>query len=308
MIRSKIKSIKKVKSASSRYDLEVENTNNFFANNVLVHNCRVLAVVQGQKVELFSRNGKQFHNFGHIIAEIESVLAQHPAPYDLVLDGEIMSANFQDLMKQVHRKDNVQADDAVLYLFDTIPLKHFQCGEWDKPQSFRSEITKHWVQQHQHMLHHVRALDWELVDLDTDQGKKQFVEINQKALQGGYEGLLIKDPDAPYQCKRTHAWLKSKPVISVDLKVVDLQPGTGRNRGVLGALICEGVDQDRHIKVHVGSGLSDQQRKEFWDNSQHVIGATVEILADAVTQSQLDHGVYSLRFPRFHRFRDDKNS
>jgi len=55
---------------------------------------------------MFSRNGKQFHNFGHIISEIDNVLKEDPAPHDLVLDCEVMSANFQDLMKQVHRKDN----------------------------------------------------------------------------------------------------------------------------------------------------------------------------------------------------------
>ena len=40
---------------------------------------RVLAVCRSGKVELFSRNGRQFHNFPHIVAEIESVLAVKPA-------------------------------------------------------------------------------------------------------------------------------------------------------------------------------------------------------------------------------------
>ena len=90
---------------------------------------RVITVIQGDtshgkfsRVEMFSRNGKQFHNFGHIIAEIEEVIKDNPPPYDLVLDGEVMSANFQDLMKQVHRKDGKQSKDAVLHLFDMCPL------------------------------------------------------------------------------------------------------------------------------------------------------------------------------------------
>ena len=45
---------------------------------------RVLTIIRGNKVEMFSRNGKQFHNFGHIIAEIEEVLKDNQAPYDLV--------------------------------------------------------------------------------------------------------------------------------------------------------------------------------------------------------------------------------
>ena len=33
--------------------------------------------------------------FGHIISEIENALKEEPAPYDLVLDGEVMSATFK---------------------------------------------------------------------------------------------------------------------------------------------------------------------------------------------------------------------
>jgi len=262
---------------------------------------RVLAVCREGKVELFSRNGKQFHNFPHIIAEIEQVLAEKPAPYDCVLDGEVMSANFQDLMKQVHRKDNVEANDAVLHLFDTIPLGCFQKGEWDKPQSFRSEITKAWVEEHKTVLEHVQALDWETVDLDTPEGNKRFVELNKAAVDGGYEGVMIKDVDAPYECKRTHAWLKAKPFIEVTLEVKEIEEGTGRNEGRLGALVCEGVDDERHIKVNVGSGFSDDNRDSFWANKDSILGQLVEVRADAITQNQ--DGTYSLRFPRFKTFR-----
>ena len=262
---------------------------------------RVLTVIQGNKVEMFSRNGKQFHNFGHIIAEIEAVIKDYPVPYPLVLDGEVMSANFQDLMKQVHRKDNVAAGDAVLHLFDTIPLGCFKNGVWDKPQSFRSLITKHWVEEHKDVLKHVQALDWEEVDLDTPEGNKRFVELNKAAVDGGYEGVMIKDVDAPYECKRTHAWLKAKPFIEVTLSVTDVEEGTGRNEGRLGALVCSGEDDGKDIRVNVGSGFTDDNRSSFWTNRNDLIGQLVEVRADAVTQNQ--DGTYSLRFPRFKTFR-----
>ena len=262
---------------------------------------RVITIIQGNKVEMFSRNGKQFHNFGHIIAEIEAVIKDHPVPYPLVLDGEVMSANFQDLMKQVHRKDGKQSTDAVLHLFDTIPLGCFQKGSWDKPQSFRSLITNHWVRDHQDALAHVQALDWEDVDLDTPEGQERFVALNKQAVDGGYEGVMIKDVDAPYECKRTHAWLKAKPFIEVTLEVVDVEEGTGRNEGRLGAFVCEGVDDGKKINVNVGSGFSDANRDNFWDSRTNITGQLVEVRADAVTQNQ--DGTYSLRFPRFKTFR-----
>ena len=265
---------------------------------------RVITVIQGNKVEMFSRNGKQFHNFGHIIEEIEAVIKDYPVPYPLVLDGEVMSANFQDLMKQVHRKDGKQSTDAVLHLFDTIPLGCFKEGKWDKPQSFRSLITNHWVRDHQDALAHVQALDWEDVDLDTPEGQERFVALNKEAVEGGYEGVMIKDVDAPYECKRTHAWLKAKPFIEVTLEVADVEEGTGRNEGRLGAVVCEGVDDGKKISVNVGSGFSDANRDEFWNSRTDIIGQLVEVRADAVTQNQ--DGTYSLRFPRFKTFRGFK--
>jgi len=262
---------------------------------------RVLTVIQGDKVEMFSRNGKQFHNFGHIIDEIKEVLKEFPVPYPLVLDGEVMSANFQDLMKQVHRKDNVSANDAVLHLFDTIPLDCFQNGVWDKPQSFRSAITKAWVEQHTSVLKHVQALDWEEVDLSTPEGEQRFVGLNKAAVDGGYEGVMIKDIDAPYECKRSHAWLKAKPFIEVTLKVIGYEEGTGRNVGRLGALVCSGNDDNKEITVNVGSGFSDRDRDDFWNAGDNLLDQLVEVRADAVTQNQ--DSTYSLRFPRFKTFR-----
>ena len=262
---------------------------------------RVLTIIRGNKVEMFSRNGKQFHNFGHIIAEIEEVLKDNQAPYDLVLDGEVMSANFQDLMKQVHRKDGKQSTDAVLHLFDICPLSDFQKGKWDKPQSFRSAATKAWVEQHASVLEHVQALDWEDVDLDTQEGQERFVALNKAAVDGGYEGVMIKDIDAPYECKRTHAWLKAKPFIEVTLEVIDVEEGTGRNEGRLGAVVCSGNDDGKDIRVNVGSGFTDDNRSSFWSSRDALVGQLVEVRADAVTQNQ--DGTYSLRFPRFKTFR-----
>ena len=262
---------------------------------------RVITVIQGNKVEMFSRNGKQFHNFGHIIAEIEQVIAKKPVPYDLVLDGEVMSANFQDLMKQVHRKENVEANDAVLHLFDIVPLENFQQGVWNKPQHVRSQYVSVWVEQNKDVLEHVQALDWEDVDLDTPEGQTRFTELNKAAVDGGYEGVMIKDIDAPYECKRTHAWLKAKPFIEVTLEVKEIEEGTGRNEGRLGAFVCEGVDDDRQITVNVGSGFTDANRDDFWNSRNSIIGNLVEVRADAITQNQ--DGTYSLRFPRFKTFR-----
>ena len=266
---------------------------------------RVLTIIRKNKVEMFSRNGKQFHNFGHIIEEIEKVIKENPTPYDLVLDGEVMSANFQDLMKQVHRKDGKQTKDAVLHLFDLCPLTNFQKGRWETNQAERSLLVKEWVSKHSILLKHVQTLEWENVDLDTIEGQNRFVELNKSAVEGGYEGVMIKDPQAMYECKRTHSWLKSKPFIEVTLKVVSVEEGTGRNEGRLGAILVEGDDDGYKYSLSCGSGFSDIQRDEYWSKRDDLIGQLVEIRADAKTRSQ-DAETFSLRFPRFKCFRGFK--
>ena len=65
--------------------------------------------------------------------------------------------------------------------------------------------------------------------------------------------------------------------------------------------MIEGIDNERNIRVNVGSGYSDANRDEYWTNRSDLLGRVVEVMADAVTQNQ--DGSYSLRFPRFVRFR-----
>ena len=265
---------------------------------------RVITIVRSDgRVDMFSRNGKELANFPHIAEQISSVIKQKGSSksMDVVLDGEIMSSSFQDLMKQVHRKDNVEAGDAVLNLFDVLPLEDFEKGIYNKDQTTRSSMVKFWVEQNQHLIPNVTYVANELVDLDTLEGQARYKEINAKAIAGGYEGIMLKDPNAPYECKRSVAWLKLKPFIEVSLTVVATEEGTGKNVGKLGALVCEGVDDGQEIKVNVGSGFTDSDRDSFWNSRSELLGNIVEVRADAITQNQ--DGTYSLRFPRFKGFR-----
>ena len=257
---------------------------------------RVITVVWPDgRVLQFSRNGKELVNFEHIKQEL--ALNANTFTEPMVLDGEVMSSSFQDLMKQVHRKDNVAASDAVLWLFDILPLRAFESGIFNMIQKDRSSWLHDWYNNKLNKsMAYVRCLDQAIVDLDTAEGQNLFRMYNKSAIENNYEGIMIKDPQAPYECKRTASWLKLKPFIEVSLEVTDVEEGTGRNVGRLGALVCEGNDDSRHIRVNVGSGFSDDDRNTFWNSRSDVLGRIVEVRADAITQNQ--DGSYSLRFPR----------
>lgn len=261
---------------------------------------RVITIVYPTgRVDQYSRNGKELVNFEKIKKQLSQVAHTFTEP--MVLDGEVMSSSFQDLMKQVHRKSNVAADDATLNLFDFVPLEMFEAGVARIPQLLRSQQLQEWYNKNVDQLPNIEVLQHEIVNISTPDGERRFKEINAKAIEGGYEGIMIKEINAPYQCKRTTHWLKMKPFIEVSLEVISIEEGTGRNVGRLGAFVCSGVDDGRTIKVNVGSGFSDANRDQFWTSRDSIVGNIVEVRADAVTQNQ--DGSYSLRFPRFLRFR-----
>ena len=264
---------------------------------------RVVTVINAQNKTaiMYSRNGKLLENFGHITAAIEANIDQFER--SLVLDGEMVSSSFQALMKQVHRKSDVQSEDARLMLFDILPVSEFQRGESAMGQGRRSKLLRS-MRPTFDLIGSIDVIPQIEVDLDSYVGELEFKQYNKDAIEAGFEGIMIKDLDALYECKRSASWLKMKPFIEVSLAVTEVEEGTGRNEGKLGALVCEGEDDGHQIRVNVGSGFSDSNRDEFWGNREGVVGQIVEVRADAITQNQ--DGTYSLRFPRFLRFRGFK--
>jgi DNA ligase-1 len=266
---------------------------------------RVMAVITDGKVKLFSRNGKNFENFPQIEEAINNLKFKSSKTFNInskniVLDGEVMGESFQALMKQAQRKSDAKTEDMVFNIFDVLPLADFERGFWNAQQHKRTA----WLEEQREIIEaspSLRITQGIDVDLDTSEGHDVLKRYANDCVNAGLEGIMIKDMNAPYDCKRSSAWMKWKPIITVDLTVVGINEGTGKYADNFGAFVCEGEDDGRLIRVNVGSGITDEQRTEYWKNKESINGQIVEIMADAVTQNQ--DGSYSLRFPRFVRFR-----
>jgi DNA ligase-1 len=179
---------------------------------------RVIAITKNNSTTLYSRNGKILSNFPHIENALNKTEFNN-----LVFDGEVVSDDFQSLMKQVHRKSNAKTDDAYLALFDVLTLDEFNDGRSKLSSIERKDLLEDISKNFDSC---IKPVEFVILDFDTKNGQKTFSDMNRKALDEGYEGLMIKPINDIYESKRSHAWLKIKPFIEVTLKVTQIQEGT----------------------------------------------------------------------------------
>ena len=102
-----------------------------------------------------------------------------------------------------------------------------------------------------------------------------------------------------WEDKRSKTQIKFKGELECDLKIVGIEEGTGKYAGMLGAIQCESADGV--IKVSVGSGFKDEQRKTL---GKEVIGKIAAIKYNMRIKNKA--GEESLFLPIVLEIRDDK--
>ena len=123
-------------------------------------------------------------------------------------------------------------------------------------------------------------------------------EIYADYMAKGMEGVMVKDANAPYVEKRSFYWMKMKEELSVDIPIVGFFEGQGKYKEMLGGVIAEIPATGRQVRV--GSGFTDSQRAEVWENQNDYLGMTAEI------KYQYETHLGSLRHPVFKTWRTDK--
>ena len=90
----------------------------------------------------------------------------------------------------------------------------------------------------------------------------ELKKLHSDLVKLGAEGSMLRMAGSPYEFKRSNALLKLKDIDETDAVVVGAQLGTGKYSGVMGFLQCE-LRDDRSIAFDVGSGFSDEQRRNY---------------------------------------------
>ena len=129
--------------------------------------------------------------------------------------------------------------------------------------------------------------------------------VYQDIIKNGGEGIMLKDPNSPYEGKRSNFLLKYKPNFDAEGIIIGYKPGQGKYSGMLGGFICQqlinhdtymSIDEDEEHNFAI-SGMDDSIRESY--KKTHPIGTIISYEHSGKT----DKG--KPRFARYTRIRTD---
>ncbi|AEG17221.1 DNA ligase [Methanobacterium paludis] len=273
----------------------------------------------GDDINIFTR---RLENISNAVPEIVEYIRKSLPACDFIVEGEIIVTrdgkpiSFQYILQRVRRKYDIEKMrekvPLKLYLFDVL---YYDGPQIDTPFEERRRILESIVTVTEHKLElssQVKTTPeeiWKAEDLFT------------ASIKGGHEGIMIKDPHAPYMPGiRGKKMLKLKAVPeTLDLVIVGGTYGKGRRAHVIGSYLLAVRDENNDFKTlaHAATGLDDNMLIELSRMVEPLIvkkmGRKVEITpsiileiaySEIVKSPEYESG-YSLRFPVVKRIRED---
>jgi DNA ligase-1 len=198
---------------------------------------------------------------------------------DVPLDGELWLGRklFQRAVSIVRRQDKSD-------LWKDIRFRIFDAPALDQEFEARMEFVRRTIEEHRPK--HAEAHEHELCK-DIEHMRKELARV--EALGG--EGLMLRQPGSKYAAGRSATLLKVKTFHDAEARVVGHEPGAGRHKGRLGALLVEMADG---TKFAVGTGFSDAER-----STPLPLGSTITFRYQELSEAGVP------RFPSFVGIRKD---
>jgi len=276
---------------------------------------RRILVKENGECRMYSRSGIEDEGLVEIIEEARYL------PDNTVYDGELLamgtyrnSIALRQATNSIANRKGIRTGVS-FNIFDIIPIDEFKRGASEYTALNRKVLLGSMFGDEG--VQYLRD-DWAKMMVAFDIGAQGFTTIKAVPILGvvnteeeitelvtpiwkrGGEGIMLNTFEGYYELKRSNSLLKVKYVESMDLKVVDIQEGTGKYEGMLGAVVVE----YKGYRVGVGSGFSDEERQRFWDNPEEIIGKTIEV--DTFGESKDQLGNVSLNCAIFRGVRYDK--
>jgi DNA ligase-1 len=219
--------------------------------------------------KVFSRNGKQYHVPDWFTKNLP----------DEYLDGELWNGRqeFQKTSGIVRHKTPNDED------WKEITYKVFDLPEYDAPFEKRLEKLKDLVKESKHPQMEV-VKHWKCTN-----NEDLFKEL-EKYEDLGAEGLMLRKPGSKYERKRSKTLLKIKSFYDSEAEVLAHEFGKGRLSEMCGKMLVKSLHEIKNnrftmpkgIEFRVGSGMTDEQRKNPPPIGSHITYRFIEMTTSKV--------------------------
>lgn len=162
----------------------------------------------------------------------------------------------------------------------------------------RLNVLKDYLAKHQTLQNRIKII--EQIPIKSKSHAFSFCDL---VLSGGGEGIVLRDPKAPYKDGRQASILKLKKFNDAECEIIALNEGEGKLKGRLGSITCR--DLKSKLSFKIGSGFSDDERTLCLDD---INASSAKCLkpGDIITYKYQNLSKYGKpRFPVFLRLRSD---
>jgi DNA ligase-1 len=265
---------------------------------------RVIAYTSGEEVRFYTRAFNEIpnHYLEKIAEECIILIKNSGLKGDWFFDGELTDLNRKSVSGKVTqmlkgKPMNSIGDDLIYNVFDLEDGETLKNGKGVIPFDVRRSTLEGVF-----MTYNTSSLT--LADSFLTSEKEDIYAYYNKIVARGGEGVILKNPDHVYECKRSKNWIKLKEVNDCDLIITGWYPGEGKREGLIGGFYCE--DSSGKVKVKVGAGFTDNDLKELSQNLDSQIGKVCAIQYNVIINDKNDN--WSLFLPRFIEIRNDKDT
>jgi DNA ligase-1 len=240
---------------------------------------------------MWTRNGKEIISAPHIYENLKHIFDNQP---DLVLDGELYTSNrdvdFNTIISCVRKTKPTQAD------LD-LSTQYIEYWMYDMYEGIDLEYrSRRFNLLSLFSTYHISTLYYKIVDTHLLESFKEIESRLQKYLEQGFEGQILRDPNTPYENKRSNGLLKHKTFFDEEFDIIGYAEGVGKFSGKLATLK---VDVNR-VQVDCTINGTMGYLEELFEIKDSLIGkkATVKYFEKTTDNS--------LRFPKVIQI--DRNS
>lgn len=250
--------------------------------------------------KLISRQGKEFVGLDHIISDIRKLIDDAE---NFVVDGELIRKNTDGIPDNenfrmttgIINQEDCDKSSIQFVIFDILPEEEFLRGE----SKLRYKERKDQLEKMRKLIKRNKLSSLRIVDILYSGIDTSMIDVClEQMVREGKEGLML-NRDSKYLRKRHNGILKVKRFYTVDLRIIDVEEGSGRLGGTLGAFV---VRYKNNI-LHVGSGMTDEQRRQFWEDRESLIDRVIEVKYKEESRDK-ETGKPSLQFPIFVQLRE----